>query len=100
MPHRLEAAASQRPHRLKPLGGKAPLSLREALRLNRALDRGVMHSSVGHTDAMFFQFFEKDGEVPAMTSAAVAHEVGAQLDLIGRELLEILPYSPATSPGS
>ena len=42
-----------------PMGGTVPLSLREVLRLNRALDRAVTHASVGHTDALFFEFFEE-----------------------------------------
>jgi len=44
-----------------PLGGDAMLSLREVLRLNRAIDRGVAHASVGHTDALFFALLEGSG---------------------------------------
>ncbi|HUF76268.1 MAG TPA: hypothetical protein VMM35_08305, partial [Longimicrobiales bacterium] len=45
-----------------PLVGGAP-TLREVLRLNGIVDRGVAHASVGHTDAMFFQLLE-DAESP------------------------------------
>ena len=48
-----------------PMGGRLPLSLREVLRLNRGIDRGVTHASVGHTDALFFQFFEGEGAAPS-----------------------------------
>ncbi len=84
-------------YRDPPLGGRLPLSLREILRLNRALDRGVTHASVGHTDALFFQFFEADGESVTMSVAEVAEEVEAQLDLIGREWHEILDHVALTS---
>lgn len=84
-------------YRDPPLGGKVPLSLREILRLNRALDRGVTHASVGHTDALFFQFFEADGDSVTTSVAEVAEEAEAQLDLIGREWQEILEQGSSTS---
>ncbi len=77
-------------YRDPPLGGRVPLSLREVLRLNRALDAAVTHASVGHTDAMFFHFFERDSDVPPMSPESVAEEATAQLELIARELLGIL----------
>ncbi len=86
-------------YRDPPLGGKVPLSLREILRLNRALDRGVTHASVGHTDALFFQFFEADGDSVTMSVAEVAEEAEAQLELIGREWQEILNDVSPTSKG-
>lgn len=80
-------------YRDPPLDGRLPLSLREILRLSRALDRAVTHASVGHTDAMFFQFFEvdRDSDLPAPDIAA---EACAQLDLIHEELGLILSHSP------
>jgi len=82
-------------YRDPPMGGSVPLSLREILRLNRALDRGVTHASVGHTDAMFFQFFERDEDSPPMTPEAVADEAGTQLEVITEELREILGAATA-----
>ena len=84
-------------YRNPPLGGRLPLSLREVLRLNRALDRGVTHASVGHTDAMFFQFFEEDADSVTMSGAEVAAEAEAQLEAIRRELQEILEPESNTS---
>lgn len=80
-------------YRDPPLEGKLPLSLREILRLSRALDRAVTHASVGHTDAMFFEFFEidRDSDVPPPDIAA---EASAQLDLVRKELDLILSHSP------
>ncbi len=72
-----------------PLGARAPLSLREILRLNRALDRGVTQASVGHTDAMFFQFFEEDVDEPAMKGPEILEQVEAELDAIVAELAEV-----------
>lgn len=84
-------------YRDPPLGGRLPLSLREVLRLNRALDRGVTHASVGHTDAMFFQFFEEDSDSVTMSGAEVAAEAEAQLEVIRHELEEILGPDSTTS---
>ena len=69
-----------------PLGGRVPLSLREVLRLNRAIDRGVTHASVGHTDAMFFSLFEGSGipEVPPAEDLVI--EVKTQLEVIRKDL--------------
>lgn len=64
-----------------------PLSLREFLRLSRSLDRAVTHTSVGHTDALFFQFFEGDGAGSAVLSGDdVAAEAEAQLEEIRAEM--------------
>lgn len=72
-----------------PLVGGAP-TLREALRLNGIVDRGVTHASVGHTDAMFFQLLE-DSDVPVGLSAdQIAREAQAQLELIGEEVEAIV----------
>lgn len=72
-------------YRDPPLEGRVPLSLREILRLNRGIDRGVTHASVGHTDAMFFQFFESDG-VGVGTGDDLIDEVREQLRVNAEEL--------------
>jgi hypothetical protein len=85
-------------YRDPPMGGGVPLSLREILRLNRALDRAVTHASVGHTDAMFFQFFEGDGVAGILSGDDVAAEAEAQLVAIGDEVREILSHAATRSP--
>ena len=77
-----------------PLGGRAPLSLREVLRLNRAIDRGVTHASVGHTDALFFSLFEGSGIPDAPPAEELVGEVRAQLEVIRRELRSRLGRLP------
>jgi len=77
-----------------PLGGRRRLSLREVLRLNRALDTGVTHASVGHTDAMFFSLFEGSGIPDAPPTAELKAELRTQLDGIRGELEEILGRIP------
>jgi hypothetical protein len=77
-----------------PLGGRRRLSLREVLRLNRALDTGVTHASVGHTDAMFFSLFEGSGIPDAPPTAELKAELRTQLDGIRGELKEILGRIP------
>ena len=73
----------------------APLMLREFLRLNRSLDRVVTHVSVGHTDALFFQFFEGDGvTAPSLPSDALDAEAEEQLDEIADEVADILSQAP------
>ncbi len=71
-----------------PLVGGAP-TLREALRLNGLVDRGVTHASVGHTDAMFFQLLG-DADVPAMTADQIVLEADVQLALIREELESVI----------
>jgi hypothetical protein len=71
------------------------LSLRDTLRINRIVDRGVTLASVGHTDAMFFQFFEK-GESRAEPSAeAIIGEADTQLAMVEAELSQIVNVTPA-----
>jgi hypothetical protein len=86
-------------YRDPPLGGTVPLSLREILRLNRALDRGVTHASVGHTDAMFFQFFQADGSAGLLSGDDVAEEAEAQLAVIRDEVKEILEHAARAATG-
>lgn len=72
-----------------------PLMLREFLRLNRSLDRAVTHTSVGHTDALFFQFFEGDGvSAPVLSGDEVADEAERQLADIRAEAEDILRQAP------
>ena len=68
-----------------PLGGRVPVSLREVLRLNRAIDRGVTHASIGHTDALFFSLFEGSG-IPDAPPEDLIAEVRDQLAGIREEL--------------
>ena len=79
-------------YRDPPLGGRLPLSLREILRLNRGIDRGVTHASVGHTDALFFQFFEGEG-TPPLDPADLSEEVLDQLATMSRELDEVVRHA-------
>lgn len=73
----------------------APLMLREFLRLNRSLDRAVTHVSVGHTDALFFQFFEGDGvSAPALAADAFGAEAEEQLGEIESDVEGILRQAP------
>ena len=77
-----------------PLDGTARISLREILRLNRAIDRGVTHASVGHTDALFFSLFEGSGIPDTPPTNEMMAEVRSQLDELRRELREILGRVP------
>jgi hypothetical protein len=67
-----------------PGAGAAPLSLRDVLLLNRAVDRIVTHGSVGHTDALFFKLFDGDlgesGSDPENTAEAVKEQLGGLRD--------------------
>ena len=79
-----------------PLVGGAP-TLREALRLNGILDRGVTHASVGHTDAMFFQLLE-DADAPIGLSAEqIVLEAEAQLTVIRQEFESVVGTSESLS---
>lgn len=79
-----------------PLGGRAPVSLREILRLNRAIDMGVTHASVGHTDALFFSLFEGSGIPDAPPTAELVSELQAQLQGIRDELQVVLGDLPGS----
>ena len=72
-----------------PLVGGAP-TLREALRLNGIVDRGVTHASVGHTDAMFFQLLERSDAPIGLSADQIAHEAAAQLAVIQEEVDSIV----------
>ena len=72
-------------YRDPPMGGQVPLSLREILHLNRAIDRAVTHGSVGHTDALFFELFEQGEHQDPVPPEALAEEVRKQLGVIRAE---------------
>ncbi len=55
------------------------LSLSDALRLNRFLDSGVTHASIGHTDGLFFALFQESG-VSTVPTAKLVAEVEEQLE--------------------
>lgn len=63
----------------------ASFSLGDALGLNRFLDSGVTHSSVGHTDALFFALFQGNG-VPRVATKQLVIEVEEHLRAIEEEL--------------
>ncbi len=76
-----------------PVAGGTRLSLRDVLRLNRAIDRGVTHASIGHTDALFFSLFEGSGIPDSPPPAELVREVRAQLDSLRAELAQILGHA-------
>lgn len=57
------------------------LSLSDVLRLNRFLDSGVTHASIGHTDGLFFALFQGSGVSPVPDAKLVA-EVEEQIRLL------------------
>ena len=79
-------------HRDPPAEG--PLSLRDTLRLHGIVDSGVTYASVGHTDAMFFQFLEAQEAQVAQTPDEIVREADAQLSLVEEELAEIVETTP------
>ena len=62
----------------------AALSLSDALRLNRFIDNGVTHASIGHTDGLFFALFHGNG-VSTVPTAEFMAEVEEQLDVLELE---------------
>lgn len=80
-----------------PPGGRAAaeatVSLREVLRLNRALDRAVAHASVGHTDALFFEFFGKDAGTPVLPSEGAMTATREEIARLVSEVGGILEQS-------
>lgn len=73
------------------------VSLREILRLSRALDRAVIHANVAHTDTMFFHIFEGNGSGSPTSSEEIAAEAEAQLAVIASEFRAIFAGSPKSS---
>lgn len=76
-----------------PLGGRVPLSLREVLHLNRAIDQGVTQASIAHTDRLFFYLLEGSGTAEPELSEETVEEIRAELDAIDGELVSILGAS-------
>jgi hypothetical protein len=73
---------------------EGPISLRDTLRLNRIVDRGIVHASVGHTDALFFQFFEAQERPIENSPGDIVREAESQLALVERELAQIVEVTP------
>ena len=55
-----------------PVAGPLRISLRDLLRVNRFVDRGVTQASVGHTDALFFALFQGVGVSEGLTDETIA----------------------------
>lgn len=68
-----------------PVGEPSRMALREVLRLNRVLDRGVTHASVGHTDALFFALFQGSG-IPESLTDDVRYQIREQLQAMEVEV--------------
>lgn len=73
---------------------QGPISLRDTLRLNRIVDRGIVHASVGHTDALFFQFLEANETPVEKTADDIVREAETQLTLVEEELAQIVEVTP------
>lgn len=71
-----------------PVAGPLRISLRDLLRVNRFVDRGVAQASVGHTDALFFALFQGAGVSQGLTEENVA-EIREQLDIIREEFRQV-----------
>lgn len=76
------------------------VSLRDTLHLNRIVNAGVTYASVGHTDAMFFQFFEAQEAQVVKTPEEIVREAEAQLALVEEELMSIVGFAPPPAPVS
>ena len=71
-----------------PVEGPLKISLRDLLRVNRFVDRGVTQASVGHTDALFFALIKGTGVSEGLTEENVA-EIREQLDVIRGEFRQV-----------
>lgn len=67
-----------------PVDEPSRVALREVLRLNRVIDRGVTHASVGHTDVLFFALFQGSG-VPETLTDDLRYEIREQLRALESE---------------
>lgn len=67
-----------------PVSEPSRMALREVLRINRVIDTGVTHASVGHTDVLFFALFQGSG-VPETLTDDVRYEIREQLQAIAAE---------------
>jgi hypothetical protein len=86
-------------YRDPPAGGRVRLSLREILRMNRALDRAVTHVSVGHTDTLFFDFFESDGAGAILAGPDALAEAERQLESISQEVEALVRHAAGNGAG-
>ena len=73
--------------------GEDGIPLRDLLRLNRVIDRGVTYATVGYTDALFFALFQGSGVGEELTEGA-AVEVREQLRLLSEDYDEIMSHLP------
>ena len=71
-----------------PVKGPQRISLRDLLRVNRFIDRGVAQASVGHTDALFFALFQGNGVSEGLTAVNV-EEIREQLSGIREEFQKV-----------
>jgi hypothetical protein len=71
-----------------PVKGPQRISLRDLLRVNRFIDRGVTQASVGHTDALFFALFQGNG-VSAGFTAVNVEEIIEQLGGMREEFRDV-----------
>jgi hypothetical protein len=71
-----------------PVAGPLKISLRDLLRVNHFVDRGVTQASVGHTDALFFALFQGVGVSEGLTEETVA-EIRSQLDVVRGEFRQV-----------
>lgn len=71
-----------------PVSKPSGLALREVLRLNRVVDLGVTHASVGHTDALFFALFQGSG-VPEFLTDDARYEIREQLHALEIEVRDL-----------
>jgi len=71
-----------------PAPGPLHISLRDLLRVNRFVDRGVTQASVGHTDALFFALFQGTGVSESLTEGNVA-EIREQLEILREEFRQV-----------
>lgn len=60
--------------------------MREMLRLNGALDGAVTHTSVGHTDSLFFDFFGPSAGRSILEGDDIAAEAERQIDQLEAEV--------------
>ena len=72
-----------------PAEGQFPIPLRDLLRLNRVIDRGVTQVSVGHADVLFFALFQGSGAPEHLTVELMA-EVSEQLASVSAEFRSVM----------
>jgi hypothetical protein len=71
--------------------GEDGISLRDLLRLNRVVDRGVTFAAVGYTDALFFALFQGSGVRSELNGEFIV-EVEEQIRMIGEEYSEVMGH--------